>query len=249
MRIEYRYVFEVEKKVEQKPATEVQQPKEAGPPTGRLSGRLRERGTRQPLSGFEVELSSGQRVFTDEQGRFVFEKLPPGEYTLRIDEREFDAIESAESVESGKETEVTYYLERIAFGDSIIVVGKRLKKEVVRRTLTVEEIRFIPGTNGDALRIVQNLPGAARSSPFGNTDLILRGGGNTQVFLNSQPDSTRVSLRWFALNGGKCADRKYRHLSWKLWGTIRPGEWRHCRHQATKTPDGWTPWVCGSRRV
>ena len=93
---------------------------------------------------------------------------------------------SAEEVVEGKETDVTYYVDRKGFEGTVTVRAKRVKKEVVRRTVTVEEIRMIPGTNGDALAVVQNLPGAARSS-FGNTELVFRGGGQTQVYLNQQP--------------------------------------------------------------
>ena len=69
-----------------------------------------------------------------------------------------------ETVEAGKETEVSYYVERTAFtGGSVTVVGRRPKKEVVRRTISIQEVRTISGTQGDALKVVQNLPGAAKA--------------------------------------------------------------------------------------
>ena len=60
-------------------------------------------------------------------------------------------IATEETIEADQETAVTYYVERQTFDDSVVVVGKRVKKEVVKRTIRVEEIRLIPGTNGDAL--------------------------------------------------------------------------------------------------
>ena len=46
--------------------------------------------------------------------------------------------------------------------------------EVTRRTITMAEIEQIPGTFGDPVRVVQTLPGAARS-PFSTGLLIIRG--------------------------------------------------------------------------
>ncbi len=47
-----------------------------------------------------------------------------------------------------------------------IVRGRRAVVETIEHTLSTEEIRRIPGTQGDTLKAVQNLPGVARA-PFG----------------------------------------------------------------------------------
>ena len=44
--------------------------------------------------------------------------------------------------------------------------GRRAQVETVEQTLQAEEIRYIPGTQGDTLKAVQNLPGVARA-PYG----------------------------------------------------------------------------------
>jgi TonB family protein len=54
------------------------------------------------------------------------------------------------------------------------VRDKKPSREVTRRVITQQEIAKIPGTGGDALRAVQNLPGMARSA-FGGGELIIRG--------------------------------------------------------------------------
>ena len=46
--------------------------------------------------------------------------------------------------------------------------------DVAKRTLTMEEVKRVPGTFGDPVRVIQSLPGAARS-PFGSGFLIIRG--------------------------------------------------------------------------
>jgi outer membrane receptor protein involved in Fe transport len=47
-------------------------------------------------------------------------------------------------------------------------------EEVSRRTITVQEINNLPGTQGDALKAIQNFPGVARP-PFGAGLLVIRG--------------------------------------------------------------------------
>ncbi|MEE2755448.1 MAG: TonB family protein [Myxococcota bacterium] len=189
VRIQYTYNFTLRKAVDPSPETGPNADRDSTTDiqrdNGRLVGRLVLKGYRTPLVGFEVKLSTGVQSFTDEAGRFSFENVPAGTIVVSIDQTDFFPIKSEETVSKGKETDVTYFVERKSFDDSVVVVGKRVKKDVVKRTIRIEEIRLIPGTNGDALSVIQNLPGAART-PFGNTDLILRGGGRTQAYLNQQ---------------------------------------------------------------
>jgi TonB family protein len=67
----------------------------------------------------------------------------------------------------------------------IEVEGERPPREPTQRSLAAEEITKIPGTNGDALRSVQNMPGVARVGAFDGL-LIVRGSSprDTQVFVN-----------------------------------------------------------------
>ena len=46
--------------------------------------------------------------------------------------------------------------------EELVVVGERETPEVTERTLSREEARYLPGTAGDIVRVVQNLPGVAR---------------------------------------------------------------------------------------
>jgi TonB family protein len=67
----------------------------------------------------------------------------------------------------------------------IDVTGERPPREPTQRTLEAEEIQKLPGTNGDALRSVTNMPGVAR--PPGLTGLlVVRGSApeDTQVFVD-----------------------------------------------------------------
>jgi TonB family protein len=73
----------------------------------------------------------------------------------------------------------------------IEVEGQRPAREPTQRTLAAEEIRKIPGTNGDALRAIGNMPGVARVGAFDGL-LIVRGSSprDTQVFI----DGTNVPI-------------------------------------------------------
>ncbi|MDF3068581.1 MAG: hypothetical protein K0R38_4182 [Polyangiaceae bacterium] len=73
----------------------------------------------------------------------------------------------------------------------IDVEGERPPREPTQRMLSAEEITKIPGTNGDALRSLQNMPGVARVGAFDGL-LIVRGSSprDTQVFV----DGTNVPI-------------------------------------------------------
>jgi hypothetical protein len=68
------------------------------------------------------------------------------------------------------------------------VHGQKPPREVTKRTLDQREINRIPGTNGDALRSLQNLPGVARPPAFAGL-LVVRGSApaDTQYFVDGTP--------------------------------------------------------------
>ena len=65
------------------------------------------------------------------------------------------------------------------------VQGEKPPREPTKRTLSVEEVSKIPGTNGDALRSIENMPGVARP-PGGQGVLVVRGSSpnDTQIFVD-----------------------------------------------------------------
>jgi TonB family protein len=156
--------------------------------TGKLSGTILEKGTRRELSGIKVKiLGQNLETFTDQNGKFLIDLVEPGKVKIEISDQAFYGIEDFETVEASKETNVLYYIEAKVGGDanSITVVGRKVRKEVAKRTLTVDEIRRLPGTQGDAIKVIQNLPGVART-PFGGAGLIVRGNNprNSGIALN-----------------------------------------------------------------
>ena len=70
------------------------------------------------------------------------------------------------------------------------------REEIARVSLDGDEVRRIPGTRGDALAAVLNLPSVARS-PFDLGQLVIRGSapGESGAFLMGMADPQRLPLR------------------------------------------------------
>ncbi|MDO5576972.1 MAG: TonB-dependent receptor, partial [Fibrobacter sp.] len=58
--------------------------------------------------------------------------------------------------------------------NEIVVYGRNDTKEVVRRSISAGEVKKIPGLNGDAIKVVQALPGVGRAE-FGAGAVRIRG--------------------------------------------------------------------------
>ena len=186
-RILYRYTF-----------TLTPAPAEAQKPPAdidTITGTAMAKNGDAPIAGAEVSLvqPDGTRasMTTDASGKFRFKNLPPGSYRLEIKAPGFDRFEATEEVAKDEAIDVKYRLSLTAaaapVGEiEVTVRGARPPREVTRRTIEKREIDRIPGTGGDALRAVQNLPGFARST-FGL--LIVRGSApqDTLTFIDRTP--------------------------------------------------------------
>jgi TonB family protein len=153
------------------------------------------KGGDAPVVGVSVSLQhpDGRRetVTTDATGKFRLRNLPPGKYRIRIAATGFEPFEVVEDVAKDEAIEVKYRLTLAVTSDGgieVTVRGERPAREVTKRTLERREIDRIPGTGGDALRSVQNLPGVARSA-FGGGLLIVRGSApeDTLTFIDKTP--------------------------------------------------------------
>ncbi len=159
-------------------------PAEPPPPptTGNLTGQLRIADTDAPLVGAPVVIrfpdGTTQSLTTDAQGRFRVDGVPGGTYGVEVRLEGFDPVNSPEDVVAGEETDVTLRVAPVSEGIEIVVRGERPAREVTRRTVERREMERIPGTGGDALRSLQNLPGVARPPGLAGF-LIVRGSAPT----------------------------------------------------------------------
>ena len=165
--IQYRFVFE---------------PQEV--PTLVLEGTVYEAGVKRLLSGIEVVAvgPEAKRATsrTDENGIFRFRGLDAGEWTVMASKPSFGFKTREVSIQKGKVSQLRFYLVRdkaqaALQADAEIVVEERLaSSELTERFLTAKEIAYLPGSGGDVVKAVQNLPGIARA-PLGVGQLIIRG--------------------------------------------------------------------------
>jgi len=157
-----------------------------------FAGVVRERGTRDPLANAQVVIGEGDaamETLSDDRGRFEVKDAPAGTQRVVVLLPGYSKFETTETFANGQRTDVTYFVRKQVYGGyETIVRAPRERKEVAQVTLKQEEIRLIPGTNGDAFRVVQNLPGVARS-PFGLGFLVIRGSKawDTRTFVDEAP--------------------------------------------------------------
>jgi TonB family protein len=152
------------------------------PPQATLTGQLLARGSRSRVSGATVRCgdeAEAPEALSDADGRFTL-KVTPGTCEVRVVANDFHLFTTKEQLAPNETTEVIFYLLPKAPGYETVVRGAREKKEVVRRTLERSELQKVPGTFGDPIRVLQNLPGVARA-PFISGQLIVRGAAPDQT--------------------------------------------------------------------
>ena len=186
-RILYRYNFTLQTDTP-KEADKPGAPQQPVGPIRNLSGQIRTSEGDIPLAGASVVVRGAdgrERVeTTTEDGSWAFMDLPPGAYKVSIRAPGYQQLDVEEQVAANELTEVVY---RIAAEGTleVIIRGKRPPREVTKRTLEKREIEKIPGTSGDALRSLQNLPGVARPPGLAGL-LIVRGSApqDTEVYID-----------------------------------------------------------------
>jgi len=151
-----------------------------------LEGSVVEMGTRRPLANHLVRIDSlDLDTQTDAEGKWSFRGVAPGRYTVRVVHPGYDTLEKPVEVVEGQVTNARLWVRNQSYADpGILGTYRRETDDVTRRTISMDEVRRIPGTFGDPIRVIQNLPGAARA-PLGSGLLIIRG---------SNPEDSRVYI-------------------------------------------------------
>lgn len=151
-------------------------PGETAPAPVNLEGTIREMGTRAPIEGVQVVVDGTDLVATtDATGAFTLAGVPLGTRTIRLLHTGHVPIERELELVEGEVTVVALWLRSETYRENeVVAVYERKEEEVTRRTLVIDEVKRIPGTFGDPVKVIQTLPGAARS-PFGTGLLVIRG--------------------------------------------------------------------------
>jgi TonB family protein len=178
IRVQYRYEFVL---------------KAAAPTTGVLAGVVRARGTGQPMPGVRIELDNGLSAETDAEGKFSFPDLEPGQRKVTLSRSDLKALQTQETVVAGEKLQASYEVDLApaptpgAAGDDaddleIVILLPALTKQVVSVKVEADQARRVAGTQGDVLKIVENMPGVARASA----------GSGQVVVWGASPEDTRV---------------------------------------------------------
>lgn len=174
--------------------------------TAELAGTLKRRVGGVPIAGATVTLETGQQTTTDAKGAFLFSDVVPGKHTVTLSGSGLTTVGTEEILEAGKRVTATYELdvkEAPAPGASsedeyeMVVVAPPLKKEVVSTEVSADLGRRVPGTQGDVLKVVESMPGVARSA-VGSGALVVWGAApqDTRVYV----DGVRIPTLYH--NGG-----------------------------------------------
>lgn len=157
---------------------------------GKLRGRITLSSSRSAVVGARLQVFLGSALVaertTSGTGDFAEVELKAGVYRVAVDAPGFEPFSAEEPVVPGEETEVSYGLvPRAEAVTTIVVQGAHPTREVTRRAVSRRELARIPGTSGDALRAVQNLPGVARPPTLSGL-LVVRGNADqtTPVFVD-----------------------------------------------------------------
>lgn len=143
-------------------------------------GQLLEKGTQLPLKEASIFLLPQKlKVQTDEKGYFKFNDLNEGEYQLIINLSGYKKLEKQILIfetNGNIALQNQLYLEKetyLAFETT--VVGKKQKRDQTQKTLTQEQFLSMPGSGGDPVKAVQNLPGVNRVQGF-SSQVVIQGG-------------------------------------------------------------------------
>jgi TonB family protein len=179
VKITYRYQFTFTEKLVKKQ-------------TADFEGIVRERETQRPIANARVAVDTGQDALTDAQGRFRIPDVAPGEHTVTLSGESFVTVGTTETFEPSKKIDATYEVDKIKEKsrstsgeeeeEEIVVTAPRLKKQVVSTEVQATQATKVPGTQGDVLKVVENLPGVARAAA----------GSSALVVWGAAPQDTRV---------------------------------------------------------
>lgn len=164
---------------------------------------LLQKGSGDPIEGATVVLGkSGVVEMSDDKGEVHFKDavLPAA---LKVLQPGYDVVEREAA---NAEKPLTIFMNMVSREiEGIEVVADRIQEKVSKITLSENELRMAPGTQGDPLKVLQSLPGVVTANE-GSGQIYVRGG---------EPDQTIVWVNRAAIG--------YLYHFGGLHSTISPG--------------------------
>jgi TonB family protein len=156
-------------------------------PQVNFEGTVLDRYTKKPIAGVKVTIvDTGAVATTDEKGHFELIDLPLGAHKVQLSAEKLVTVSTDEEIVKDQKKTVKYFVrpKQEGIDEDVVVRAARIKKESVQTVIRTEEARRVPGTQGDTLKVVQNLPGVARSAA----------GSGALIVWGSSPKDTRVNV-------------------------------------------------------
>ncbi len=154
--------------------------------TQTVRGKVFDSETNYPLLGAKVEVLTEDsikryRSITDEEGRFIIEKVPVGKFQLEVKIPTYDLKSVTVEVSSGKEAIVNVPLTERIVEQKEITITARKKGQVINemalisaQQFSVEETNRYPGSRMDPARMASNFAGVQGADDSRN-DIVIRG--------------------------------------------------------------------------
>ncbi len=134
-----------------------------------VEGVLLERGTKKPIPEANVfVLPVKLKGTSDNQGRFRIEGVPEGEFEIVVNLTGYVRLSKTDTQRANElNPSRTLYLERDSYQVyETTVCGKLDSGDDSTRSLKASVAQKLPGSNGDPIKAVQNLPGVSRAAGF-----------------------------------------------------------------------------------
>ena len=144
-----------------------------------LSGKVLSGVNRQPVEFGSVVVQEAQaRSYTQSDGTYRVLVKQPGVYTVIVRSDELRPLTTKMTIT--RDTVRDFYLQPLTIqGEGITITGRREIQKVSRYTMTVKELKEVPGSFGDSVNALTSMPGVIRTNGmFG--PLVIRGASPIQ---------------------------------------------------------------------
>jgi hypothetical protein len=159
-----------------------------------LTGKIVERGTRKPVIDANVYLVPDPgptpeprplKATSDRKGDFSFESEPSFPFHFVVNVTGYKRLD----LPPKGQAPFTLYLERVSYAPSAqvyetTIYGQNEKRDDKAKSLTSDQFLTMPGSNGDPIKAVQNLPGVNRTNAF-SSQVVIEG---------SAPEDTQYTI-------------------------------------------------------
>jgi len=158
-----------------------------------FDGIVRNRTNGTPLANVRITLDGEAFTTTDGMGKFSFVSVEPGLHGVILSGQSFVPLATEEQIESGTAHSVVYEVEIVEehvpieerSDLEIEIRSSKLQKSVTVTSVSAAQGTRVAGTGGDAIKVVENLPGVARSAA-GSGQVVVWGASaaDTRVYVD-----------------------------------------------------------------